>query len=68
MDDDRKADLRSRLQEMLRKVPASVNSSSVQASREFKKWYADAMKTINKPRASLHELESLFSTATIKYQ
>lgn len=60
--------LRARIAELLRKVPASVAGGSVQTTRNFKKFYADAQKKLAAPRTSQSALEQLYETVEGMYR
>lgn len=55
--------LRGKIKELLRSVPKKVNEGSVQAVRDFKKFYTEAMKVAENSRATHAQLMSIFSRA-----
>ena len=53
--------LRAILREGLRKVPARINSASVQAVRDYKDAYKRAMKVVDKRNATPSELQNMIN-------
>ena len=50
--------LRDTLRDRMKKVPARINTASIQAVREYKKAYIAAKKTADKKSPSMHELQN----------
>lgn len=53
-----KEQLRTRLRQLLRTVPASVVNGSYQQAVAYKKWYAEMSKLANSERTSASQLEA----------
>jgi hypothetical protein len=60
MNDNRKA-MRSMLEPLCNKVPASINTASVQAVREWKKHVTKARKVLDSERSSFEQLQTMFN-------
>jgi hypothetical protein len=58
---------RGRIKEMLRRVPASVNSGSYDNAVAFKKMAAQASKVANQPRPKLEALMQVHNQLSAYY-
>ncbi len=68
MDEKLRAEyLRSRLKEMMRKVPQHINEANVGVVRDFKKWFMATQKQLDNSRTPLSKLESCYQSAESMY-
>lgn len=65
--DEEKYQLRSKLSELLQKVPKTIATASVQGVRDFKDWHAKATKTIKAERSTLTQLQAVKTQAESRY-
>lgn len=64
---DERDTLRKQIKDILKRVPAWINSASVQQVREFKKTHASAVKTAEKSTATKASLQDLKNQLTRLY-
>ena len=60
---DEKDLARERLRSAIARVPASVNSGTVQLAREYKDFYTKASSLVKSQKATLQQLNSAIATA-----
>ena len=60
--------IKLRLKEMMRKVPAHINSASVGVVRDFKKWFVTTDKLLEGSRTTNAKLEAAYQQAEQLYR
>lgn len=63
-----KQNLAAQIRDMLKRVPAKVNSGSVQMARDFKRFHSSATKTLEKSRTTLTDIQGLFNQTLSWYR